>query len=91
MRLRSSRRDQRRFDGRVDHPIDDGFEQRLLRAEVVVEGALRGADGGEHVVDAELLIALGGDELLSGIDELVTPRCVGNRVDRTGRQSDPPD
>jgi len=52
----------------------------------VVEGALRGADGGEHVVDAELLITLGGDELLSGIDELVAPRCVGNRVDRTGRQ-----
>ena len=43
--------------GRVDQPIDDRFEQRLLRAEVVVEGALRRADVGEQVLDAELLVA----------------------------------
>jgi hypothetical protein len=52
----------------------------------VVEGALRGACGGEDIVDAELLVALGGYELLSSVDELVAPRCVGNRVDRTWRQ-----
>ena len=59
------------FDSRLDDAVDDGFEQGLLRAEVVVEGALRGADGGEDILDAELLVALGGDQLLSGVDELV--------------------
>ena len=52
----------------------------------MVEGALRGAGGAEDVVDAELLVALGGYEPLAGIDELVAPRCMGYRVDRTGRQ-----
>ena len=41
----------------VDQPVDDCFEQRLLRAEVVVEGALRRADVAEQVFDAELLVA----------------------------------
>jgi hypothetical protein len=52
----------------------------------VVKGALRGADLGEDVLDAELLVALGGYEPLTGIDEFVAPGCVGYRVDRTGRQ-----
>ena len=46
---------------RVDHPLDDGVEQRRLGVEVVVEGAPRGAELVEHVLDAHLLVALGLD------------------------------
>jgi hypothetical protein len=45
------------FERVVHQPVDDCFEQLLLRAEVVVEGALRRADVVEQVFDAELLVA----------------------------------
>jgi len=49
----------------------------------VVEGALRCADLGEQVLDAEVLVAACLDEQLTGVDELVAPRRMPVRVDRS--------
>ena len=65
---------------RVDHPLDDGLEQRRLRVEVVVERALRRADLVEHVLDAHLLVALRSDQDLRRVDERVTPHGVDRVV-----------
>ncbi len=55
----------------VDHALDDGVEQGRLRVEVVVEGAPRGVELVEDVLDAHLLVALRLDEALGGVDERV--------------------
>ena len=68
-------------DRRVGHPLDHGLEERLLRVEVVVEGALRRPDLVDHVLEAELLVALRLDQPLGGVDERVAPERVRLRIE----------
>ena len=72
-----------RHDG-VRHPLDDGLEQRLLRVEVVVEGALRRPELVEDVLDAHLLVALRPDEPLGDVEEGVAADGMDRRVDGAG-------
>src|SRR5439155_5902129 len=53
----------------VSDPIDHRLEQGLLRIEVVVEGAPRGAELLEQVLDAHRLVALGLQQALGGLHE----------------------
>ena len=59
-------------DGNVGEALDDRLEQRLLRIEVVVEGALGGVELVQDVLDAHRLVALGLDEALGDVQEGVT-------------------
>ncbi len=65
-------RRQRRHDD-IDHSNDDRFEEGLFGVEVVVEGALGRPELVQDVLDAQLLISLGLDQALGGVDEAVTP------------------
>lgn len=69
------------FERGVGHRVDDRGQERLLRIEVVVERALRGAQLIEQVLDAERVIALGDDQPLRRFDERVTPHGAGCVID----------
>ncbi len=76
-----------RFQGRrrtLRHRIDDPFQQRLLRPEVVVERAFGHLHLGQYVLDGHPLIALVVDEPQSGIEDLPTTGRVLIRLDPTG-------
>jgi hypothetical protein len=74
--------------GGLDHARHDAVEQGRLGVEVVVEGALGRRQLVDHVLDAELGIALGRDEPLGGVQERLAPHGVGDRVECPGH--DPP-
>jgi hypothetical protein len=65
--------------------VDDGLEQLELRAEVVVEGAPRGVELVQDVLDAHLLVALGLDQAQPGLDEGLAPDGTGLDVHRAGQ------
>ena len=69
----------------VRDALHDGREERLLRVEVVVEGALRRAKLVEDVLDAQLLVTPGRGQALRDIDERVAAESVDRRVHCAGR------
>ena len=70
--------------GGVRHPVDDPFEQRLLRVEVVVEGAFRDIELVQDVLDGHLLVALRPDETLGNVEEGVALDRMGDGVEGAG-------
>src|SRR5437773_6063800 len=58
-------------DGHVGEPLDDRLEQRLLRIEVVVKGALGGVEFVQDVLDAHRLVPFRLDEALGHVQERV--------------------
>ena len=72
----------------IGQPLDDGLEQVGLGSEVVIERAPRRVELVEHVLDAHLLIALGLDQALGGIDEGIAANGVDGGVAGAGHGSD---
>src|SRR6266566_1951686 len=58
-------------DGPVGEPVDDRLEQRLLRIEVVVKGALGGFELVQDVLDAHRLVPFRLDEALGHVQKRV--------------------
>ena len=71
-----------RHGGGIDHAINHGRQQYLLRIEVVVEGALGRAEFDQDLLHAQLLVALCLDQALGDVDECVPPKSVGCRIER---------